>query len=265
MTQPFVITQKSASGIATVTLNRPDVHNAFDEVMIAQLTDAFKKLGADAAVRAVVVQAEGKSFSAGGDLNWMRRAAGYGYAENVADAQKLGDMLHSLAHMPKLTVAKVQGAAYGGGVGLVAACDVAVAHKDAKFCLSEVRLGLIPAVISPYVAAAMGTRHARRYFMTAEVFTAKEAQRINLVHELATSEKNLTDKVDGVLKAVLGNAPGAVAEAKVLVDTVTNRRKVDKDMVLETATIIAQRRATPEAKEGIGAFLDKRKPNWVKA
>ncbi|MBI1362438.1 MAG: hypothetical protein GC134_00445 [Proteobacteria bacterium] len=265
MAERFVEVLKNASGVATITLNRPDVHNAFNEDVIMQFTEAFKKLGADNTVRVVVLQANGKSFSAGGDLNWMRRAAGYGYGENVADAQKLGDMLHSLANMPKLTIAKVQGAAYGGGVGLVAACDVAVAHKDARFCLSEVRLGLIPAVISPYVAGAMGTRHARRYFMTAEVFTAKEAQRVNLVHEVATSEKNLQDKVDGLIKAALGNAPGAVAEAKVLVDTVTNRRKVDDKLVLETATLIAQRRATPEAKEGIGAFLEKRKPNWVKA
>ena len=264
MSASYVLVDKAANGVATVTLNRPDVHNAFDEDMISQLTKAFKSLGQDRAVRAVVVQANGKSFSAGGDLNWMRRAAGYSYAENVTDAQKLGDMLHALHTMSKLTLAKVAGAAYGGGVGLVAACDVAIAHKDAKFCLSEVRLGLIPAVISPYVVGAMGTRHARRYFMTAEVFTAKEAHHTTLIHDVATSAKNLDDKINALLKSVLGNAPGAVAEAKVLVDTVTNRRKVDKDMVMETAALIAQRRATDEAKEGIGAFLAKRKPNWIK-
>ncbi|HET8726942.1 MAG TPA: enoyl-CoA hydratase-related protein, partial [Alphaproteobacteria bacterium] len=183
MTAPEILTDVT-DGVATVTLNRPEVHNAFNDRVIAELTGTFSRLGADPTVRAVVLRASGKSFSAGADLGWMQRMAGYGFDENLADARQLAELMRTLNDLPKPTVALVQGAAFGGGVGLVACCDVALAADTATFCLSEVKLGLIPAVISPYVVQAIGARAARRYFLTAERFSALQAKALGLVHEV---------------------------------------------------------------------------------
>lgn len=263
MTAPFVTT-KVEGWVGTVTLNRPDVHNAFNADVIAQLHAAFRQMAADGNVRAVLLTAEGKSFSAGGDLGWMKVAAGYTHPENVADAQKLGDMLHALATLPKLTIALVQGAAFGGGVGLAAACDVALGVKEAVFSLSETRLGLIPAVISPYVLQAIGARAARRYFLTAERFDAATAYRLGLLSEVVDTAADLRPAADRILKALSACAPGAVADAKALIGRIADRA-IDGTLVAETARVIADRRATPEAKEGLSAFLEKRKPSWEAA
>jgi len=252
----------NASGIATLTLNRPEVHNAFDDQLIAELTHKLLQLSHDSAVRAVVLAAEGKSFSAGADLNWMQRMARYSEAENIRDAIALANLMRTLNGMAKPTIARVQGAAFGGGVGLVACCDIAVASGAAQFCLSEVRLGLIPAVISPYVVAAIGERNARRYFLTAERFNAAEALRIGLVHS-AVAEPELDAAVERVVGELLKGGPRAIAAAKELIAHVAHR-PVDERLAEETAARIAQIRVSPEGLEGIAAFLDKRPAGWVK-
>jgi len=256
-----VLERRDGRGVVTVTLNRPERHNSFDDALIAALTDCFRRLGGDAGVRAVVLAGRGRSFSAGADLDWMRRVAGYGAAENEADARALAAMLHALDRMPKPTVALVQGAAYGGGVGLVACCDVAIAAERASFCLSEVRLGLTPATISPYVVNAIGARHARRYFQTAEVIPAARAREIGLVHELVADDDALAEAGAAMLATLLGNAPEAQAEAKALV-FLAEGRPVDEATGDETARRIAQRRASAEGREGLAAFLGKRTPAW---
>ena len=250
------------AGTAWVTLNRPDVHNAFDDALIAGLGAAFERLGGDGAVRAVALRALGKSFSAGGDLNWMRRMAGYSPDENRRDAEGLAAMLHALSECPKPTLALVQGAALGGGVGLVAACDIALAADDATFCLSEVKLGLVPATIGPYVVAAVGERAARRYALTAERFGAAEAKRIGLVHEVVPAAE-LTSAAEAMLAALAGNGPMALAATKDLIRNLAGR-PIDTDVMADTARRIADARASDEGREGIAAFLEKRKPNWVK-
>lgn len=251
---------RRADGMAFLTLARPQVHNAFNEVMIAKLTAALADLGAAAAVRAVVLCAEGRSFSAGADLDWMRRMAGNGPAENREDARALARLMHVLDTLPKPTVARVHGAAYGGGVGLVACCDIALASDSAAFSLSEVRLGLIPAVISPYVVAAVGPRAARRWFLAADRFDAAEAGRHGLVHQVVAA-----DALDGAVEEVLARlrlgAPAAQAAAKRLVSAVTGR-PITAELMDDTANRIADIRAGAEAREGIGAFLDKRMPAW---
>ena len=204
MDNNHILTEIREDGVATVTLNRADVHNAFNDAVIADLTDALRRLGDDDKVRAVVLRAEGKSFSAGADLGWMQRMAGYGHAENLRDAGALAELMRVLNFLPKPTVARVQGAAFGGGVGLVACCDIAIASDAAAFSLSEVRLGLIPAVISPYVVAAIGERAARRYFLTAERFDAAEALRIGLVHQVVPA-----DQLDAAVDAILTRCPRA--------------------------------------------------------
>jgi methylglutaconyl-CoA hydratase len=249
------------SGVATLTLNRPDRHNAFDDALITQLTMALDALGAREDVRAVVLTGAGRSFSAGADLDWMRRSADYSYETNLADAGALVRLMHTLDRLPKPTIALVQGAAYGGGVGLVACCDIAIASDRARFCLSEVKLGIIPAAISPYVIKAIGARQARRYFMTAEIITAKLAQDIGLVHEVVP-EAELAQARDSVLNALLGCAPGAQAAAKDLV-FLCDGRPVDAELSAETGRRIAERRASAEGREGVGAFLDKRAPSWA--
>lgn len=248
-----------ANGKATVTLNRPEVHNAFDDVLIVRLTETFESLGRNPDVRVVVVAANGKSFSAGADLGWMRRMANYSEAENRADAERLARLIHVLDSLPRPTVARVQGAAIGGGVGLVAACDVAVASEAASFALSEVRLGLIPAVISPYVIGAIGPRHARRYMLTAERFDAAEAKRIGLVHQ-AVPVAELDAAVDSVVGALLLGGPEAVRESKMLARDVGG--SPDDETRADTARRIARLRASPEGKEGVSSFLEKRKPRW---
>jgi len=249
------------NGVARVWLNRPDLHNAFNETMIAELTGAFASLDADPDVRAVVLGGRGKSFCAGGDLNWMKRMSGYTFEQNFADAQALAKMLHVLNTLRKPTIARVHGSAFAGGMGLVAACDMAIAAQDVEFCLSEARLGLSPATISPYVVAAMGERQARRYFLTAERFSAKEAHRIGFVHEI-TLAYELDAKIDELLHHLLGNGPNAVAACKDLVRAVA-RARIDRDLMDDTATRIATIRATDEGREGVRSFLEKRKPAWV--
>lgn len=259
----MVLLEIDDRGVATVTMNRPELHNAFNAEMIAELTAAFNAVGADPAVRVMVLAANGPSFSAGGDANWMRQFASYSHAENMADAAGLAQMLETLDRLPKPTIAMVTGAAYGGGVGLVACADVALAVEGAVFSLSEVKLGLVPATISPYVVAAIGPRAARRYFTTAERFDARTAAGIGLVHEVAPDGAALADRRDALIKAYLGNGPEAVTAAKELVFAVAHRT-VDPALMTETARRIADRRVSAEGQEGLSAFLDKRKPNWLK-
>ena len=247
-------------GVATVTLNRPKLHNAFDDAMIAALTEAFGTLGTDPSVRYVVLRGAGKSFCAGGDLAWMRRMAGYSHAENLADARALAELMHVLDTLPRPTVAVVQGAAYGGGVGLVACCDIAVATMGARFCLSEVKLGLIPAAISPYVVAAMGRRAARRYFLTAEPFDAAEARRTGLIHAVA-DDADIEDVLAGLLDSLSKGGPTAQAAAKALIADVAHLPA--EKLQDETAARIAEIRAGEEGREGVSAFLEKRRPNWI--
>jgi methylglutaconyl-CoA hydratase len=248
-------------GCATVTLNRPEVHNAFDDQLIAQLTQRLRELEANPQVRVVVLAAQGKSFSAGADLNWMKRMARYSEAENLRDAVALGDLMHTLSVLQKPTVARVQGPAYGGGVGLVACCDIAIGTGAAAFSLSEVRLGLIPAVISPHVIAAIGERQARRYFLTAERFDAAEAQRIGLLH-IVVEDAQLDAAVQGIVQQLLKGGPRAQAAAKDLIGAVVNR-PVERTLVEDTAERIARIRVTAEGREGIAAFLEKRTPSWT--
>ncbi len=247
--------------VATVTLNRPDVRNAFNEFTIAELALVFGDLGRDDAVRAIVLAANGPAFCAGADLNWMKKMAGYTHAENTEDAEKLAEMLRAIYLCPKPVVAKVQGDCYAGGMGLVAACDIAVTTNATHFCLSEVKLGLIPATISPYVIKAMGENAARRYFLTAERFTAQEAHRIGFVHEVVTADQ-LDTCVDAIVKALVTSSPNAVREAKVLVREVTGKA-VDRALVVDTAERIAHIRASEEGREGVASFLEKRKPSWL--
>jgi methylglutaconyl-CoA hydratase len=247
--------------VATVTLDRPDVRNAFNEATIAELALAFDELGRDEDVRAIVLAANGPAFCAGGDLNWMKKMAAYSDAENLDDATKLADMLRTIYLCPKPVVAKIQGDCYAGGMGLVAACDVAVAVEEANFCLSEVKLGLIPATISPYVIKAMGENAARRYFLTAERFSAAEAHRIGFVHELVKAEA-LDASVAAIVKTLVTNSPNAVRQAKVLVRDVAGK-PVDAALLADSAQRIATIRASQEGREGVASFLEKRKPAWL--
>lgn len=249
-----------SGGVARITMARPEKHNAFDDVLIADLTRSFEAAGQDDSVRVVVLEAEGKSFSAGADLGWMQRMAGYSNEENLADARKLANMVRTLSELPRPTIARVQGAAFGGGVGLVAACDIALASHAANFCLSEARLGLIPSVISPYVVEAMGARAARKYFLTAERFDADEAHALGLVHEVVPRER-LNGRLDELIEHLLDNGPNAMAACKDLIRRVASG-PVDDAMVEDTAQRIADIRATDEGREGVRAFLEKRGPNW---
>lgn len=262
MNEPSLYTHIDDSGRATLTLNRPELHNAFDDALIAELTAALKALEANPAVRVVMLAASGKSFSAGADLNWMRRMADYSDAENLADSRALAALMATLNQLAKPTIALVQGAAYGGGVGLVACCDIAIATPRASFCLSEVKLGLIPAVISPYVVAAIGERAARRYFLTAERFDAAEAQRLGLVHEIV-EEEALRGCAARFCTALLENSPAAISAAKRLIAQVAHS-PLGPELQEATARSIASIRASREGREGVGAFLAKRKPFWIK-
>jgi methylglutaconyl-CoA hydratase len=250
-----------AAKVATVTLNRPEVRNAFNEATIAELALAFDELGRNELVRVVVLAANGPAFCAGADLNWMRKMARFSYAENQADALLLADMLRTIYLCPRPVVAKVQGDCYGGGMGLVAACDIAVASEAASFCLSEVKLGLIPATISPYVVKAMGENAARRYLLTAERFNALEAHRIGFVHEVVVPEA-LDASVAALAKALSANGPHAVREAKKLVRDVAGQPVTDA-LLADTANRIAEIRASDAGREGIASFLEKRKPTWL--
>ncbi|MFV0681366.1 enoyl-CoA hydratase/isomerase family protein [Ottowia sp.] len=247
--------------VATVTLNRPEVRNAFNDEVIAELTEAFVRLGDAPEVRAIVLMAEGKAFCAGADLNWMRRMADYSRDENLADAEKLAFMLRTLYECPKPTIARVQGDVYAGGLGLVAACDVVVSVPTAHFCVSEVKLGLIPATISPYLIRAIGPRAAHRYFLTAERFDADEAHRLGLVHEVVPADQ-LDAKVGELANALTTNSPNAVRECKKLVHEVAYHN-ISRLLIERTVEGIADIRASDEGKEGVQSFLQKRKARWL--
>src|SRR5512132_248154 len=260
MSENLIVEKRNT--VAIVTLNRPEVRNAFDDVLISNLTKVFLDIENDETVRAVVLAGAGPAFCAGADLNWMKRMAGYGYEQNLADAKALAGMLSTLDRLSKPTVARVHGPAYAGGVGLVAACDIAIGSHEAEFCLTEVKLGLSPATISPYVVRAMGERLARRYFLTGEVIDAGEAYRLRLLSDVAPKEE-----LDGAVNALLGHlvsgGPAAQAKIKDLIRSIA-ARPVDEAMIGDTAKRIAEIRVSPEGKEGIASFLDKRKPAWVK-
>jgi methylglutaconyl-CoA hydratase len=249
-------------GVGIITLNRPERHNAFDDALIGELAAAIDQMVAEPAVRVLVISSTGKSFCAGADLNWMQRAAGYDSEENLRDSRALAEMLRRLAQCPKPTIARVQGPAYGGGVGLITCCDVAIATFDARFALTEVRLGIIPAVISPHVIAAIGERHARRYMLTAERFSAAEAYRIGLLHEIVADIAGLDGAVGEIVDALLANGPHALAECKELISAVSCK-PLAPEVIEDTAQRITRLRASDEGREGISAFLEKRKPNWV--
>lgn len=260
MSEPNILVVTDARGVATVALNRPAIHNAFDDRLIADLTVVLRRLAGDDAVRVIVLTGSGESFSAGGDLNWMRRMAGYSDAENFADAMALAELLRTLNELPKPSVARVNGAAFAGGLGLICCCDIAVASVEATFSISEARLGLVPATIGPYVVDAIGARAARRYFLTAERFTAAEAQRIGLVHEVAPRAE-IDAAVEKIVAALLEAGAGAQARAKRLIAEVQDRPMSEALMAL-TARAIAEARASAEAREGLAAFFAKRKPAW---
>ncbi len=260
-TYQSILTEIDA-GVGIVTLNRPERHNAFDDTMIAELAEVMFSMASDPAVRVVVISGIGKSFCAGADLNWMQRAAGYGFEENRRDAGELAEMLRRIADCPKPVIARVQGPAYGGGVGVIAACDMAVATFDARFALTEVKLGLIPAVIGPHVIAAIGERYARRYMLTAERFSAAEAYRIGLIHEMVADEASLDAAVGEWVEMLLKNGPQALAECKALIRAIAGRPYGAK-AIDYTVESIARVRVSPEGQEGLSAFLQKRKPNWM--
>lgn len=251
-----------ADGVAILTLDRPEVHNAFDEAMIAALTDAYEAAGADPAVRAILLRANGPSFCSGGDLNWMRRMAGYSHAENLADAEKLGRLMQVIDTSPKPTLARVHGSAFAGAIGLIACSDIAVAVPEAQFAVTEVRIGLIPAVISPYLVRAMGARQARRYFLTAERFSAETALALGLVHEVVPAD-DLDAVLARYLKAFAAAGPAALSATKALVAAVD--QPLSRAVIADTAARIADQRASAEGREGLAAFLEKRKPNWGRA
>ncbi|AMX01454.1 enoyl-CoA hydratase/isomerase family protein [Microbulbifer thermotolerans] len=256
-----LLTEIDSEGVATVTLNRPEIHNAFDDALIRELGETFDRLSRNPAIRVLVLAANGKSFSAGGDLNWMQRMVNYSEEENRRDAATLAAMLHKLDTFPVPTIARVQGAAFGGGVGLVSCCDIAVASERASFCLSEVKIGLLPATISPYVINAIGARQARRYFVTAERFSAERAREIGLVSEVcAEGELDLT--VQKLVNAITDNGPRAVAMSKQLAMSMSNR-VITQELQAQTSNLIAAVRVSPEGQEGLNAFLEKRAPKWM--
>ena len=258
----FTTLRMSIEGkVATITLDRPEVRNAFNDTTIAELTLAFDSLGRSEMVRAIVLAANGPAFCAGADLHWMKKMATYSDAENQADALQLAAMLRAIYLCPKPVVARVQGDCYAGGVGLAAACDIMVAAEEVNFCLSEVKLGLIPATIAPYVIKAMGENAARRYFLTAERFSAQEALRIGFAHDVAPAAA-LESRVAEIVKALVSNSPNAVRQAKTLVRDVSGKT-IDDGLVNDTARRIAQIRASEQGREGVLSFLEKRKPNWL--
>jgi methylglutaconyl-CoA hydratase len=255
------LTVSLQDGVQTLTLSRPDVRNAFNDEVIAELKNAFIAVAQNPLVRCVVLAAEGPAFCAGADLNWMRRMADYTHAENLADAGELAAMLKAIYTCPQPTIARVQGDVYAGGLGLVAACDMVVSVDTAHFCLSEVKLGLIPATISPYVIRAMGARAAHRYFLTAERFDAHEAHRVGLVHEVVPPDA-LDSQVDEWVQAVLKASPNALRACKKLLQDVAER-EINDPLIRQTVEGIADIRASSEGKEGVQSFLQKRKPGWL--
>ena len=255
-----IIVETTTSGVATITLNRPEIHNAFDDEFIRELTEAIRLININDNVRILVIDANGKSFSAGADLNWMKRMSNYSWEQNYQDSLKLAGLMQKLHDCKKTTIAIVQGAAFGGGVGLVACCDIVLASDKAVFCLSEVKLGLIPSVISPYVVKAIGERNSKRYFATAEKFDANEAKSIQLIHKVYPCDQ-LSDQAQDYINRVLANGPKAMYESKRLINHVYNQ-PITEELVLDTAQRIADIRASVEGKEGVSAFLEKRPANW---
>ena len=256
---PFTLEHR-ADGVAVITLDRPEIHNAFDDRLIVRLTETLETLGADESVRAVLLTGRGKSFSAGADLNWMRRSADYGEDENLKDARALAKLMTTLDRLPKPTVAKVNGAALGGGVGLVCCCDIAIAAEHARFGTTEVKLGIMPSVIGAYVIRAIGAREARRIMLTGERFPADEALRLGLVHRV-TGTDQLDQAVEAVIAELASSGPLALQATKTLIQDLAGL-PISPDLIDETAKRIAALRATPEAREGLGAFLEKRAPGW---
>lgn len=257
-----VLLSIDARGVATVTLNQPEIHNAFDDKLIIQLTDIFTSIGQNEDIRVMVLAAAGKSFSAGANLNWMQRMASYSYEQNLADANVLANMFFILNTIDKPTIARVQGAAFGGAVGLIACCDMAIGSKLSKFCLSEVKLGLAPATISPYVIDAIGARVARRYFTTAEVFSARRARRLGLLSE-AVVEEELDSTIENLIEHILKNSPAAVRAAKQLVFDVQNK-PISEELLANSSKTIAELRVSEQGQEGLNAFLQKRRAKWIK-
>ena len=257
-----VITDIDDHGVARVRLNNPDKHNAFDDEIIGELTEVFVAIADNSNVRVMVLGSEGKSFSAGADLEWMKRMASYSYEENLRDASALALMLKTLNEIPQPTIARVQGAAFGGAVGLVSCCDMAVAASAASFSLSEVKIGLVPATISPYVIAAIGQRAVRRYFVTAERFDAHRAMEIGLVNEVVDAEQ-LDQEIARLIDAVLANGPEAIIAAKRLVFDIAGK-PIDQQLIDSTCETIAAIRVSEQGQEGLQAFLEKRKPHWLK-
>jgi len=260
MTEQTVLIQTDQRGIATVTLNNPKKHNAFDDKIIEELTAAFEQIANNKDVRVMILAATGKNFCAGGDLAWMKRMAKYSYDENLNDSKVLARMFKNLNFLTVPTIARVQGVAFGGGVGLVSCCDMAVATPDASFSLSEVKIGLIPAVISPYVVAAIGQRAARRYFTTAERFDAKTAFKLGLVSKVVEKEQ-LNQEIDKLAETLLANSPTAIVDAKQLIFDVAGQ-EIDDELIDFTCERIADIRVSANGQEGLTAFLEKRKPTW---
>ena len=260
--EDVVLLNTTRAGVAVVTLNRPKVHNAFNPDVIAKLSDIFETLRAADGVRVVMIEGAGPSFSAGADLAWMRAAADYTSHDNREDAGGMGEMLRRLSTLPQATIALVHGAAMAGGCGILSACDIAIATKNASFALSEVRLGIIPAVISPYVIRAIGPRAAHRYFLTAERFDAATAQALGLIHVVVEDNNALAQEAERLVQQIFTCAPGAIDAAKELIAAVAGR-PIDGPLITDTARRIAERRASDEAKEGLSAFLEKRKPKWA--
>ena len=256
-----MLLQSTDHGVHTITLNRPEIRNAFNDVLIGEIREAFEAVSSRTDVRCVLLAANGPAFCAGGDLNWMRRMADYTREQNLADAGGLAAMLRAIDQCPHPTLARVQGDVFAGGLGLVSACDVAVCADSATFCLSEVKIGLIPATISPYVVRAIGARASRRYFLTAERFSAAQAHRMGLVHESVPMDQ-LDATVQALVLALCANSPMAVKDAKRLVDTVAGQ-DIDDALIAKTVAGIADSRASVDGKEGVQAFLDKRKPAWL--
>lgn len=262
MSNSFVLLEKRADGVAELIINRPEVHNAFDDDVIGQLIDNLESVDQDPEIRVLVLRSNGKNFSAGADLGWMKRMAKNSYQENLEDAGQLARLMEILNSLSKPTIGLVQGAAYGGAVGLAACCDIVIAAEASSFCLSEVKIGLIPAVISPYVVRAIGERQSRRYFVTAEVFTARQAQDFGLVHEVVADVAMLDDACERFVKQLRRNSPQGMDAAKKLVFAVSGK-EINQDVIDDTARRIAEIRVSPEGQEGLGAFLQKRKPNWI--
>jgi methylglutaconyl-CoA hydratase len=260
MNQVYTEVSIDNRGIATLTLNRPEVHNAFDDAMIAELVSVLKSLANNDAVRLLLLTANGKNFSAGADLNWMRSMAQKDYNQNLTDAEELATLMHRLDKFPKPTIALVKGAAFGGALGLVACCDIAIADENASFCLSEVKIGLIPAVISPYVMRAIGERQSRRYFLTAERFSAATALELGLLHDVVSADQ-LAVRAEYFISTLMQNSPVAMSTAKALIHNIYNR-KISNNVIAHTTQAIAEIRVSAEGQEGLSAFLSKRKPAW---